>query len=33
VDDGEYAASWGRGLAAEREDEQRPGADEVFSTS
>ncbi|MGO0576910.1 homogentisate 1,2-dioxygenase [Ornithinimicrobium panacihumi] len=30
VDDGQYAGSWGRGLAAEGD---RPGEDEVFSTS
>ncbi|GGK62919.1 homogentisate 1,2-dioxygenase [Ornithinimicrobium pekingense] len=32
VDDGVYAASWGRGLAA-TSSEGRPGEDEVFSTS
>ena len=31
VDDGKYAGSWGRGLAAARGEE--PGSDEVFSTS
>lgn len=31
VDDGEYAGSWGRGLAAESG--EKPGEDEVFTTS